>query len=214
MNTDDLIKKLNEDLKPVKRESSPNHFAIKYLSVLLVIILVGILILTLRADLKTQAENFFFILDTLFNVLILMSGLFLVGWFSSAGRKYSRYLKYLMLILFVIVLILNAYRLSLTDIFFQKFVIQAFDINCFSLVLLFSVVSMAVVGIGVSKRIVMKPGLTGFTIGLLSFSVGSFVLNLHCPIAADEHIVIYHTLLPMSMGAFIGFVLGRKFLRF
>jgi len=213
MNNDDLIKSLANNLTAVNKQSPPGIFALKYLLVMLVITALGVGSLSLRSNINEQIRDLYFLLDGAFNAALLLSGIYLTGWFSTAGRNFNHNLKYVILGIFVAVLFFNAYRLSLTTVYFKNFAIHSFDTRCFGLVMIISIFCMFIVGWATSKRIVFKPGLTGATIGLLSFSVGSFVLNMHCPLALDEHVTIYHTMLPMVSGTILGYLGGKAFLK-
>lgn len=213
MSSDDLIKNLAADLKPVKKQSSPNVFAFKYLAILLLMMIAGIFILRIRTDFFSELYNSSLIMDAFFNVLVLLSGIFITGWFSTAGRISNFTFKFFMMALFVAILIFNAYRLSLTTIYFKSLVVNNFDIKCFSIVMVLSLISTFIMTLAVSKRVVLRPGLVGSIIGMLSFSVGSLVIGLHCPISSDDHVTLYHTILPMLSGTFIGFLSGKVFLK-
>jgi hypothetical protein len=52
MNTNDLINELSSKLTPVKKQDSPLKFALKYLALLFLIIVFGIVLLKLRSDLS------------------------------------------------------------------------------------------------------------------------------------------------------------------
>lgn len=213
MNSEDLIKQLANDLKPVKKQSSPNIFAFKNLTVLIFLMSAGIGILKIRDGFSTDLYSGSFLMDSVFNVFVLLSGIFMTGWFSTAGRVYKFSYKFFMMAIFLTILTFNAYRLSLTPKFIKSLVLYSFDIKCFSIVMGLSIISTFLMFFAVSKRVVLKPGLVGSIIGMLSFSVGSLVVGLHCPISADEHVTLYHTLLPMFSGTFIGFLSGRIFLK-
>jgi hypothetical protein len=144
---------------------------------------------------------------------LCVGGIFVVGLFSSAGRKYHRFTKFIIPLIFFSVLIFNMYRLSLTNFYLNSFVINVYDVKCFFIVMIFTVLCTGIVCKAVSKRIVFNPGVTGAIIGILSFSIGSFVIDMHCPLLAEEHITIYHTILPMLTGAFLGFVSGKIFFK-
>jgi hypothetical protein len=213
MNSDDLIKNLSNDLKPVKKQSSPNVFAIRCLVFLILITITGIVLLRIRNDLQAELINLSFVIDICFNVFVLLSGIFLTAWFSTAGRIYNKSYKFIMLLLFVSILGFNVYRLSLTTIFYNKFTVNVFDLKCFLVVMALSLLSIFIMIFAVSKRIVFNAGLVGSIIGLLSFSVGSFVIGMHCPLNNEEHVTLYHAIIPMITGAFIGFLSGKVFLK-
>lgn len=101
MNSEDLIKNLAADLNPVKRQSSPNVFAFKYLAVLVLMMIVGLFILRIRNDFFSELYRSSFVMDAFFNVLVLLSGIFITGWFSTAGRIYNFTYKFVMMALFV-----------------------------------------------------------------------------------------------------------------
>lgn len=213
MSSEDLIKNLANNLKPVKKQSSPNVFAFKYLVVLVLMMIAGVFLLRVRNDFFTEVRNITFLVDTFFNFLVLLSGIFITGWFSTAGRVYNFTYKFVMMALFVAILFFNAYRLSLTTIYFKTLAVNTFDMNCFSIVMALSLISTITMILAVSKRVVLRPGLVGAIIGMLSFSVGSLVIGIHCPISSDEHVTLYHTILPMLSGTFIGFLSGKVFLK-
>ncbi len=213
MSSEDLIKNLATNLRPVKKQSSPNVFAIKYLIVLFLIMITGIFFLRIRNDFFSELSNINFVVDLCFNILVLLSGIFITGWFSTAGRIYNFAYKFVMMGIFVAILFFNAYRLSLSTIYFRNLVVSIFDMKCFSIIMGFSLISTLIMIIAVSKRVVLKPGLVGAIIGMLSFSVGSFIIGLHCPISSVEHVTLYHTILPMLSGTVIGFLSGKVFLK-
>lgn len=213
MNSDDLIKNLAKDLKPVNSQSTPKSFAIKYLLISLLVAIVAIVFLQLRADLYQNIMTFRFLTDLALNFFVLLSGILLTAWLSTAGRNYNQNYKFLVLFLFLTILGFNAYRLSLTPFFFKSFFLHVFDIKCFTIVMLISLFSTGIVTIAVSKRIVFNGGLVGAIIGFLSFSIGSFVISFHCPMTAEEHVTLYHTILPMISGSIVGFVAGKIFLK-
>ena len=213
MNSDDLIKNLASDLKPVKRQNSPNVFAVRCMVFLLVIMIVGILSLRLRHNFSVEILNLKFIMDIFLSLLVLLSGVFLTAWFSTAEKRFNQNYKFLMLFLFTSILGLNAYRLSLTSFYFKNLIVSSFDIKCFAIAIIFSVSSIILMTITISKRIVFNAGLVGAMIGFLSFSVGSFVINMHCPITLDQHVAIYHAILPMLLGTLLGYFSGKTFLK-
>lgn len=214
MKTEDLIKDLAGTLSPVKKQSSPNAFAIKNVLILFAIIIIAILGLRLRRDFREEIVGLRFVIDGALNLLVLLSGVFLTGWFSTAGRVKNYRYKIIMIGLFMIILLFNAYRLSLATIYFKNISYNIFDMKCFAIAMILSLFSMFAVGMSVSKRIVLRPGLVGAIIGLLSFSVGSFVIGIHCSITLEEHVTMYHTLLPMIIGTVVGYFSGKKFLKF
>lgn len=213
MNSDDLIKNLANDLKPVKKQSSPNLFAIKCLVCLILIIIAGIISLRIRNDLQEELINLRFVIDICLNLFVLLSGIFITAWFSTAGRIYNKSYKFIMLLLFVSILGFNAYRLSLTTIYLKSFIVNVIDLKCFLVVMALSLLSIFIMTIAVSKRIVFNAGLVGSIIGLLSFSLGSFVIGMHCPLNNEQHVTLYHTIIPMITGTFIGFLIGKIFLK-
>lgn len=213
MNTDDLIKNLADNLKPVKKQSSPNVFAFKYLIVLFLVIVLSVFFLRIRNDLNLEVGNINFLVDTFLNLLVLLSGIFLTGRFSTAGRNYSNNYKLVMLFLFIGILGLNAYRLSFSSLSFNSFSVSLFDKRCFVVVMALSLLSTLIMTIAVAKRIVFNAGLVGGIIGMLSFSVGSLVITMHCPITSNEHVGIYHALLPLLTGSLIGYACGKVFLK-
>ena len=214
MDTENLIKALAKNLLPVKKQESPNVFAIKYLLVMILVITTGVIVLTMRSDIGNQKENIFFIIDTVCNLALLISGVFYIGWFSSAGRPIGSSSKWVIPIIFFFILIFNVYRLSLIPFFFNNFSVRFFDIECFLYVMLFAVISFGIISWSVKKRIVLRPGMLGGVIGLVSFSVGSFILNYHCGVSDHGHITIYHFILPMACGLILGSSVGRLAFRF
>lgn len=213
MNTEDLINQMSSNLKPVRPQSSPSVFSIQFSFFSFLLICLGVLFFHFRSDLLNQLTNQTFILEILFSLSLMASGFLLIAWTTSPGRQHGTLYKIGTSLTFLVLLILNCYRLSLSSIPFYKTPVMMTDLKCFMMVLAYSTMLSFTIFTAVKKRVVTSPTFVGALIGLISAGSGVAAISLHCANTGLIHLSLYHFILPLIVSSSLGGFAGKYFLR-
>lgn len=213
MKTEDLINQLSSNLKPVKAQCSPGLFTLQLFIFSFFFIGFGLAILHLRSDLKNQLADHLFLTEILISIALMVSGGLLIGWTTSPGRHHGVIYKLATFFTFLILLIVNSYRLSLSSIPLSKSPVSILDIKCFITVITYSVTSAIILFLVVKNRVVTSPTSLGAMIGIVSMATGLVAISFHCKNLDFIHISIYHFILPAFISATVGAYTGKHFLR-
>lgn len=209
-NTEDLINELSTDLKAVELQKTPAKFGLIFFSITLLIIMIGLALSSLRNNFNLVFFNHLFMLEIISTLGLLFSGLIIIAWLTSPGRRFGKLYKILTSTAFLFLLILNSYRLSISP---MPSSISHADSNCFFVAVFFSLLIASLLFYSVKKRVVINSVIIGMLVGFTSVAGGLLAITLHCPSTDLVHISLYHYFLPMSIGFVAGSLGGKYYLR-
>jgi hypothetical protein len=214
MKTDELIQHLATDLKPVQVRASPLLFSVWLGMICLCVTVLGVFVVSPRADLLNSiSHNPMLLSDLFFSFGLLISALMFSGWLSTPGRVGGR-IYFGLCLLFVFFLLFSlSHRVWQLDAEQRRIGFDLSGENCLFATLAFSLVVSMIAGIAIRKRAPVRPTLTGIIVGLAGLGAGGLAITLHCGSDNGLHIALWHFLLPGILTSFIGYTMGKKILQ-
>lgn len=205
--SDQLIKELVADLKPVQIVRFQFVDLLKVIAVGLLCVFAAITILGLRVDISDQALSAKFIFDTV--VLLLLGILSIMAAFSLSVPSLSAKGAY-RLPLFVIGLILLATGYSFLAAS-NPFLYSGHGFSCVYEIVGISILPSAVLFYFVRRAAVLRRDIVGILVLMSGVSFGLLGTQFTCIDSTPMHILIWH-ILPTSIVMAFGVWLSRKFL--
>lgn len=214
MKTDDLIKKLAMDLKPVKPMISPGYMIALFVLVGFVLIGLSFIMMSVRENLFQQLSNSKIQFELVISFLLAISALSLSVFLSRPGKlSTTRKIEKVTVGFLMLVLIYDGFRVTQLNLNQIHLGLNLSGAECFVSVLGFSILLGGAVIYWLRQGASVSPGLSGTVIGTACVAFGNVSITFFCGIDNGMHILIWHFVLPMVAAACCGLVASRIFLK-
>ncbi len=211
MKNEKFLDQLINDLQPVKTFAPPIQTALYWFVIaVLIIATLDFFMMPLRADLAQKLSEFSFILQWIFLLLISVLAAMAVSWIGRPGRPGQK-------------LLINASFL-LMGVFSSIFAARGLQmgahlgcefggVRCMAAIIMLSILPAAFFFWQSRRAASVYPGLSGSLIGLASGTIGATALALSCDDDKPFHLLEWHLVFPLLLLCVMGFLAGRKVLR-
>lgn len=206
--TDDLIKLLAKDLRPVRLVKFTFLDFFKVIVAGFLCIFISVLILGLRIDVDYQTLNPLFIIDIILLILIMLLSTIAAFLLSVPSIDNKSFYKFPIVVLGLIFITTLYSFLSSPN----PLVYLSHGFTCVSEIILISIFPASILFYLIRRAAVLKREISGFLILLSGVSFGLIGVQLTCSDSTPVHAMIWH-LIPSSLILAIGIWISKRIIR-
>lgn len=205
--TEDLIDSLSSNL-PRVRVRSTLELTLQNLSALALLGGFFIALLKINDNIFIEFQDLSFSTTTSATVLGLLLGSFCLAKLSRPGQKLSKFTRVSLLFCVSMIFIIQVYRLLGSESMSALSLDNGW--KCFALTCLVAVTANTALIFLIQQQAPVQRLQVSLTLLVLSMSLGSLILQFHCPNTQPLHELIWHILLPLSVLSGLTRIASRK----